>query len=454
MAEEALPDPTSLIDVFHPGDGRAPPFLAGRDMEMKKLDRIVERLRNGKGIDQNVILSGPMGNGKTVILKALEQNLRSSNIDVLFTTSSRLANVEQASACLLNFTTSPFMGLLPRWLRDRTIDEAGFSKSQMRAKGTRHADLADILEQRLARRLLKKGRPLAIIVDEAHDLDLDVGRFLFDLSQSLRRDGGSFLLVLAGTPGIKTRLSRMRATFWERSEQMHIGTLDQKAAKDAIRVPLEERGIGVDDEALVHVAENSQRYPFFLQNWGKAICERIAGGERSRVTLPVALATQEEIDALRQVFHGDRLSELAHDGLRDAAIAVAEAFAMPGGWTGRPEKLHIHLMDALCLAEEDALEQMNGLVDRGFVWTPGGRHVEPGIPSLMSYIREVGAEDGLRKGIHPIETVGRPSTGTSEGTAPGAEAEAEQGADVAPALPRHPHRPAKRRARGERPGHP
>ena len=418
---------------------------------MKKLGRIVERLRKGKEIDQNVILSGPRGNGKTVILKALEERLRLNNIDVLFSTSSRFANVEQASVRLLNFTSSPFMGLLPRGLRDWTIDGAGFSKSKMQAKGTRHADLVDILEERLTRRLLKKRRPLAIIVDEAHDLDLDVGGLLFDLSQILRRNGGSFLLALAGTPGIKTRLNRMRAAFWERSAQLHIGTLDQKDAKDAIRVPLEERGIDVDDEALVHVAENSQRYPFFLQNWGKAICERLAGGEGTRVTLPVAFAAQEEIDALMQVFYGDRLSELANGGLRDAAIAVAEAFALPGGWTGRPEKLHLHLMDVLCISKGDALEKMNGLMDRGFIWTPGGRHVEPGIPSLMSYIRKVGIEDGLWTGIQPIETVGHPSTETSKGMAPGAKAEVERSPDVAQASPQLPPRPVKERTRGERP---
>ena len=44
-------------------------------------------------------------------------------------------------------------------------------------------------------------RPLATLADEAHTLDLEVGRTLLNASQRVR-DKAPFLLVLAGTPGM------------------------------------------------------------------------------------------------------------------------------------------------------------------------------------------------------------------------------------------------------------
>ena len=53
----------------------------------------------------------------------------------------------------------------------------------------------DLLEARCAR------RPLAVLLDEAHNLDPEVGQVLLNASQKVR-DKAPFLLVMAGTPGL------------------------------------------------------------------------------------------------------------------------------------------------------------------------------------------------------------------------------------------------------------
>ena len=50
-----------------------------------------------------------------------------------------------------------------------------------------------------------RGKPLATLVDEAHTLDLEVGRAQLNASQQVRADA-PFLLVLAGTPGLAAHL--------------------------------------------------------------------------------------------------------------------------------------------------------------------------------------------------------------------------------------------------------
>ena len=69
------------------------------------------------------------------------------------------------------------------------------------------------LDELLLERCRGKTPPLVISLDEAHNLDPEVGNQLLNLSQTTRRQGGRFLLVLAGTPNLRNHLTKMDATF-------------------------------------------------------------------------------------------------------------------------------------------------------------------------------------------------------------------------------------------------
>ena len=69
------------------------------------------------------------------------------------------------------------------------------------------------------------------LLDEAHTLDVEVGRTLLNTSQHVR-DEAPFLLVLAGTPGLAAHLGGMNASFWSRMGEgrLGIGLLSDAAA--------------------------------------------------------------------------------------------------------------------------------------------------------------------------------------------------------------------------------
>ena len=54
--------------LFAPGDGATPPELAGRDAQQAVLSRCLGDLVRGAAPPHNVVLVGPRGNGKTVLL--------------------------------------------------------------------------------------------------------------------------------------------------------------------------------------------------------------------------------------------------------------------------------------------------------------------------------------------------------------------------------------------------
>ena len=189
-----------------------------------------------------------------------------------------------------------------------------------------------------------KSKPLLVLLDEAHTLEPKVGQWLLNAAQVAGRRA-PFLLVLAGTPDLRARLSEMEASFWNRAEQLPLGRLDETATAEAIRRPLAEEGIAVEEEALARMVRESHGYPFFVPLWGQAVWRRVRGSAAGAVTVTAAFRDEDPLSAA--AFRG----------------AVA-----PGG--GGAEAA-------------EALEHL------GFVWQAGGTPSwEPGIPSLMDYIVE------------------------------------------------------------------
>ena len=58
-----------VANPFAPGRGQTPPFLADRETEQGSHHDLLAYLLAGRGPPRDAILSGPRGNGKTVLLR-------------------------------------------------------------------------------------------------------------------------------------------------------------------------------------------------------------------------------------------------------------------------------------------------------------------------------------------------------------------------------------------------
>ncbi len=82
-----------LEDLFRPGDGGLPPYLAGRKEEKEYFQRCIKSLKNRKPIGQNLIVYGPRGNGKTALLGYLQKETlqkEKGNLDILWATPNEM----------------------------------------------------------------------------------------------------------------------------------------------------------------------------------------------------------------------------------------------------------------------------------------------------------------------------------------------------------------------------
>ena len=368
--------------LFAPGDGALPPALAGREQEQAVLSRCLSDLTGGSSPPHNLVLTGPRGNGKTVLLNWFEDACRKASVAVARVAPSRV-RTEQA-LCNALLPTSLFRRLLPvRW------GITGMGKAEWEASSPATHDFVE----RLIARCRKK--PVAALVDEAHTLDLYVGQLLLNASQDVRPKA-PFLLVLAGTPGLLAHLGKMNASFSDRlgSGLLGIGRLSDAAAREALVKPLAGQGVNIDADALASVVEQSQRYAYFIQLWGEALWnQHLATGE-ARLTAAHAAAAQPAIETRTAEYYQRRYRELEAGELLPAAAALAPTFQAGLDATATDRDIDT-VLTAISMDAADRLAAREELNRLGYIWCPPGQ-LPPvvwsaGIPSLMQYVQEQAA---------------------------------------------------------------
>ena len=280
---------------------------------------------------------------------------------------------------------------IARWL-PRKIVVGSVASAERQSHGAANRDLVRALTARCRR------RPLAVLLDEAHTLETDVGRALLNASQQVRA-AVPFLLVLAGTPGLLERLSQMDASFWSRLGEglMGVDRLDDDAAREALAKPLEEHDAAIDKRALQMVVEHSQRYSYFIQLWGDALWQRRGTTGETPITMADVDAARPGVSARMADYYQSRYKELRDDSeLLRAAMAVAPLFQDGLDATAREHELDAALATAGIDDANARLFKLQALNRLGYVWRPPGQ-VPPivwsaGIPSLMTFVLEDGGQ--------------------------------------------------------------
>ncbi len=376
-----------LEHLFIPGDGGIPPYLAGRKREQEYFQRCVKALKNRRPISQNMIIYGPRGNGKTALLGYLQRETRrkeKENLDILWETPDEMGTLVELSDRLLDGNQK----LRDRFKSGGVSGGVGFAQANVEIDLSRPAaTIRKILQERC------QSKPFILIIDEAHRLQPPIAGALLNASQTVRREGHPFLLVLAGTPNLMAALGETNASFWGRSKILPLGRLSPDEAGQAVTVPLEKAGISFSPFVLDEIVEHTHCYPFFLQIWGDCLARSLDQTGQTEVTPEMLREVEKEVINERDLMYQTRFDEIEEMELLSVAESVADAFIQNG-----QIQTHLHgsvLKEAIKkgMAEDRpdttgrVMENLKQLSHLGYVWKVGGANYEPGIPSLMSYIQ-------------------------------------------------------------------
>lgn len=279
-------DPRS--NPYAPGAGTRPPELAGREDVIERIEIALDRHRAGRSARQYLLI-GLRGVGKTVLLDELARRAEANGfatvrleapegralpamiVPALRSALLRLdrgqaaiTGAKRALSALRNFAAAfkLEMGEIAFGIEPAP---AGTADS-----GDLETDLGDLfcLIGDAAR---ERGSALALFVDELQyvaETDLQA------LITALHRAGQQQMPVAfvgAGLPQLSGQVGRAKSYSERLFVLENIGSLDAEAATRALAIPAVREGVAFQPEAITALLQVTQRYPYFLQQWGSQV---------------------------------------------------------------------------------------------------------------------------------------------------------------------------------------
>ncbi len=261
---------------FHPTFGRPPHTLAGRDDVMRRCRAAMSAGPDHP--DHSVLLKGPRGSGKTVLLAAMRDMAEENGLATVRIT----AKPEPTFADALIEQMASGSGAGRRRVSSAQISVLGsgagvsFRTPESRELSV-HTRMLEAME-RLADRAQRNAKGVLITIDEFHNANIAALRdFAHALQDVAKIDGKPVMFVGAGLPSMEeTALADPGMTFFQRIARTQLDPLSPEESAEALRAPIEAAGGTIGDEALAAAAAATSGYPFMVQLVGYHSWERCA----------------------------------------------------------------------------------------------------------------------------------------------------------------------------------
>ena len=297
---------------YTPNAGARPPALVGRDGVIEAFDVLLHRLQLGRS-EQSLLITGLRGVGKTVLLRAFEQRARLAG---WVTADSEITKSAEFGPRMAVLCRRALLELAPkeRW-RERARRAAGVLRSfsitvttdgaltaslgvdpvaGMADSGDLGDDLTDVLVA-LGEAAQESGVGVVFLFDEVQFLTAPELEALITALHMVVQRELPVTLVGAGLPQLP-RLAGEAKSYAERLfKTPSLGPLSPLESEIALTQPANELGVAIEDRAVQTVVAYTQGYPYFLQEYGKALWDRAEG---SPITAIEAVEAQAIVEAV------------------------------------------------------------------------------------------------------------------------------------------------------------
>ena len=379
---------------YAPGAGAPPPELAGRDAVIEEASIALDRIRNGLHA-KSLMLVGLRGVGKTVLLNRLHNDAMAAGLVTVL-----LEAPEQRSLPAL---LAPFlrMGLLKL---DRVAQGADLAKRSLRAlggfvqaaklkyhdiefgvdlgvepgvadSGDLSADLTSLF-QTVGEAARGAKTAVALFIDE---LQYVAEGELQGLITALHRCSQLQLpitLVGAGLPLLYGQLGEAKSYAERLFDFRPIGALAAPAARAALSEPARRQQVAFGPEALDAILEQTQCYPYFLQEWGKHAWNYAAGS-------PISL---DDVQGAHDIVVADLdagFFQVRLDRLTPAEQRYLRAMAELGPGPHRSGDV----AKTLKMKVESAAPIRSGLIKKGMAFSPAHGETAFTVPLFDQYLK-------------------------------------------------------------------
>jgi anti-anti-sigma regulatory factor len=311
---------------YAPGAGSRPPELAGRDELIEAVAIALDRIRDGRHA-QSTILTGLRGVGKTVLLNEMRREAEARGIVTLaieapegrslpamLAPSLRAALLRLDHGAALRSKAKVALGGLARFVRafkvqlgeiEASID---FAPAGTADSGDLDHDLATVFDL-VGQAAHERGTAVVLFIDELQYVGAGDLAALITALHRARQEERPVTLVAAGLPQL-ARLTGEAKSYAERLFRFEtIGPLDPAAAEAALVRPAIAEDVEFTPAAIDALLAVTERYPYFLQEWGARAWEV---ADASPIDADdVAAATPAAIAALDRSFFRVRFDRMS-----------------------------------------------------------------------------------------------------------------------------------------------
>lgn len=271
---------------FAPGAGTRPPELAGRDDVLERAAIALDRIAQGRPA-RSFILYGLRGTGKTVLLGQIRQDAEARGLQAVRMEAPEgrslpalLAAPLRAMLLKLDRMESAKLGA-KRALRalasfaklkvsyhdiEVTIDaepEKGVADS-----GDLELDLTELLSA-VGEAARERNTAVILAIDEFQYVKESEMAALISALHAVAQAQLPVAMVAAGLPQLLGQMGRAKSYAERLFEYVEVGALDWGAARNAVVLPIEREEEEIEKAAVDAIVEQTQGYPYFLQEWGK-----------------------------------------------------------------------------------------------------------------------------------------------------------------------------------------
>ena len=282
---------------FRPTFGRPPHTLVGRDDAMGRFRAAMSVGPNHP--DYSMLLKGPRGSGKTVLLAAMRDLAEAHGHTAVRVT----AKPEPTFADALIEQMASAAGTGHRRVSSAQVSVLGsgagvsFDVPESRQLSVHTRMLAAM--ERLADRAQRDSRGALITIDELHNSNIAALReFAHSLQDVTKIDGKPVMFVGAGLASMEeTALVDPGMTFFQRIARTQLEPLTIAESAEALRAPIEAGGGTIGDAALADAAAATSGYPFMVQLVGyhswRRCTDRSSAITREDVAAGIAAAVED-----------------------------------------------------------------------------------------------------------------------------------------------------------------
>ena len=376
--------PLPLGIPFAPGAGTSPLHLAGRREELSLIDQTLNKI--AKPLDQGrlrqspmspIIIVGPPGVGKTTLLNYAADRADEREIVVVRCPHLRGEDKQAVMCGFVERMLSAYKECLNISDEADLPDNLAVGYDTNLQPGTNYIRVLEAM-------LLKK--PVALLLDEVMYYDVELLEMMLLENKNLIAQRRPLAVIMAGTPALDARLRQTKVMFACRFQDLRFNLLDAQDACDALKKPLQQRGVKASDEAINLLVDETDYYPYFTQLAGAAAWN--AKGEATEIDLEVAKKAQEAMQESRteyyyEIYEDIRAVDLLHPASQVIAIVEAAAESLT------PEQVTARLAKASQdIPQGEAKKIFDKLTDLGLVWFDEEAEVKPALPSFFAFFKK------------------------------------------------------------------